>query len=1050
MTEPGDADEAPSVGPWRRSTLVREHAPYLLALLALVAIASLYFWRLDAWLVNDDEGSYLYAAWRISLGELPYRDFLTPQLPAFLLPGGVLMRMVGPHVFPARALAALLTLGAGAAVWATARRLFGPWVALVAGALLLLHPDVYLECRTYRPEPFMLFFAAVGIYLFSRGVLGAADATRTAGAGRSTVATRTVGTAAAGATSRTVPTSAAAPSGSDEPAVSTDASGASKTTGTTSSRRWWLAASGVFFGLASLSKLFGVLPLAACGAWLVVASLRRRRTYKELLEDTAAIGVTWGLVVAVGIGVFALATTEVYEAVLGHHLRQGAQLSSAQVVKKGLSFYATYVRYNSNALLMFVAIAVAAFGWRERDRRTELFAWHLPTLALFLVLSRELWPRHLIYVLPAAVTLYSVGVHRLTEGLDGRLPRQDPDEPTAGEPNTLPASSRAYGSGVDHRAATARSAGSNVRQWLALALVIALLVPWALVDRDSGWRWEDGTWRLADLISGLTAPGEVVLSDYSELNFYSLRPTTYSGASLSAGAAGSGQITWERMSGELAAMGQEPQLVVVDRTQYAGQEYGHLRFLHDLSDFEDWLAAGYYLAGAFRRDPQRYLVYVPKDRPLPVNARYVGGPTLVAASASAGKLRPGDSLELVTLWRAEDTPEELVTTIRLVDLGGREWAQADEALRGSQRRPTSQWEAGELTSDRLSLEIPPGTPPGEYEARLGLYRRDDLARLEAEGPDGAALGQGVSVGVVEVAPPAAGRRVSDPLEIATRLDLEAGGLELLGRGKLPDSLVEAGTLMPIDLYWRAQGGADLPLVRLLLVGAGEMSSPEHVVAGETMRALGVPGSPPSSWPDQQFAVRQRLRVPVHASAPDGVYDLMLELVGQDGTSLDSQLPETVLGQVTVAGRDLSELVLEPPPHEIELDATIDYVARLVGADVSGLVSPGGKLAVELVWRAIAPTGVPYKVSVQLVDGSGAIVAQHDAEPADWSRPTTGWLPDEIVVDRHSLELPDDFVVGSYSLLVRMYDPFTLKALPVSGADAAGDAVQVTTVELSDS
>src|SRR3990172_7195214 len=124
--------------------------------LTWLAMAVYYLRGLERYLINDDEGSYLYAAWRISLGELPYRDFLTPQLPAFLLPGGLLMHLAGPAVWPARALAVFLTLATGVTVWATARRLFGPLVALLAGAALLLQPDVYLDCRTFRSEPFML------------------------------------------------------------------------------------------------------------------------------------------------------------------------------------------------------------------------------------------------------------------------------------------------------------------------------------------------------------------------------------------------------------------------------------------------------------------------------------------------------------------------------------------------------------------------------------------------------------------------------------------------------------------------------------------------------------------------------------------------------------------------------------------------------------------------------------------------------------------------------------------------------------------------------
>src|SRR3990172_9514864 len=78
--------------------------------LTWLAMAVYYLRGLERYLINDDEGSYLYAAWRISLGEVPYRDFLTPQLPAFLLGGGAMMAVAGPATWPARALATTVTL----------------------------------------------------------------------------------------------------------------------------------------------------------------------------------------------------------------------------------------------------------------------------------------------------------------------------------------------------------------------------------------------------------------------------------------------------------------------------------------------------------------------------------------------------------------------------------------------------------------------------------------------------------------------------------------------------------------------------------------------------------------------------------------------------------------------------------------------------------------------------------------------------------------------------------------------------------------------------
>ena len=83
--------------------------------MAFVALVAFYRRNLVGWLISDDEGSYLYAAWRMSLGERPYRDFLTPQLPVFLLPGGWLMGITGASVHAARLLAVGLTMTAGIA-----------------------------------------------------------------------------------------------------------------------------------------------------------------------------------------------------------------------------------------------------------------------------------------------------------------------------------------------------------------------------------------------------------------------------------------------------------------------------------------------------------------------------------------------------------------------------------------------------------------------------------------------------------------------------------------------------------------------------------------------------------------------------------------------------------------------------------------------------------------------------------------------------------------------------------------------------------------------
>ena len=61
------------------------------------------------------------------------------------------------------------------------------------------------------------------------------------------------------------------------------------------------------------------------------------------------------------------------------------------------------------------------------------------------------------------------------------------------------------------------------------------------------------------------------------------------------------------------------------------------------------------------------------------------------------------------------------------------------------------------------------------------------------------------------------------------------------------------------------------------------------------------------------------------------------------------------------------------------------------------VGAGADLCVVLNWRATAPVGEPYAVFVHLLGsaynaGSGNYLwGQHDGQPADGTRPLTGWL-----------------------------------------------------------
>lgn len=82
---------------------------------------------------------------------------------------------------------------------------------------------------------------------------------------------------------------------------------------------------------------------------------------------------------------------------------------------------------------------------------------------------------------------------------------------------------------------------------------------------------------------------------------------------------------------------------------------------------------------------------------------------------------------------------------------------------------------------------------------------------------------------------------------------------------------------------------------------------------------------------------------------------------------------------------------------------------------------GDVVGARLLWSADATPGRAYKVFLHLLDGTGQVIAQRDAEPGGGARPTTGWVAGEVVTDNHGLLLPPDLPPGDYTLRLGLYD-----------------------------
>jgi hypothetical protein len=166
-------------------------------------------------------------------------------------------------------------------------------------------------------------------------------------------------------------------------------------------------------------------------------------------------------------------------------------------------------------------------------------------------------------------------------------------------------------------------------------------------------------------------------------------------------------------------------------------------------------------------------------------------------------------------------------------------------------------------------------------------------------------------------------------------------------------------------------------------------------------------------------------------------------------------------RIRLADLDSDMVVLGPwRLQPAELPAMPPYAANyrlgtdiyLVGYEIQPVRENGDHLLhIDLHWVADAASEVDYTVYVHLVDGGGNLVGQHDGPPRDGEYPTSWWLSEQIVVDRHTIDL-SELSVDTVWLQVGMYDPMTMERLPVydeSGQRLTGDGMPLAEIDLKE-
>ena len=256
--------------------------------------------------------------------------------------------------------------------------------------------------------------------------------------------------------------------------------------------------------------------------------------------------------------------------------------------------------------------------------------------------------------------------------------------------------------------------------------------------------------------------------------------------------------------------------------------------------------------------------------------------------------------------------------------------------------------------------------------------------------------------------------------VSVRLTEELGLVET--DSPLPPVVSQASWLQ-FDLHWAA---LETPPREYHYRVTLRNATGEAVATYDTKLA---PAWPTSQWPAGTLFT-SHFASQIDPFLPAGRYQIIVEIINP------------VTAQPAGTPADLGSLEVQALPRKYahpqvstEADAVFGDQIRLIGYDVGRTTA---RLNLTLYWQAVRRMDRDYKIFVHLSSlDDGAIVAQYDGMPRDWTHLTSWWDKDEIITDTITLDT-SGLNPGHYEMAIGIYDPDTLERLPV--VDQAGTAL----------
>jgi 4-amino-4-deoxy-L-arabinose transferase-like glycosyltransferase len=260
----------------------------------------------------------------------------------------------------------------------------------------------------------------------------------------------------------------------------------------------------------------------------------------------------------------------------------------------------------------------------------------------------------------------------------------------------------------------------------------------------------------------------------------------------------------------------------------------------------------------------------------------------------------------------------------------------------------------------------------------------------------------------------------------------AEGVRLVGVTQ-PAPEIVAGDVLMVGLGWHIEKGAggDYPVA---------------------IQVIGADGSEIASQPVTLSGRGDRDRyLPVEVFIPPGAKGGRAQIVLVSG---DTWQP---IDTVRIIRRAPSTEQVEIPADAQTLNIRLGEAITLAAVSLPDTTEFGAGEGIPLIlyWRADGVIPQRYKVFMHLrgeaydASDDSNIWGQQDQEPRNAARPTTSWLPDEIIADDYLIPIQADAPPGHYIIQIGLYLPLSGQRLLAVDSDGAtmGDSIVIFEIDI---